>query len=80
VHIGNRGNANAALRKIDDAIADYDQAIAIKPQGLQTLSTPAAKAYVAKGDSNKSDCRISRKRSSSVRPYVEAYEQPRPLQ
>jgi len=41
-----------ALRKIDDAIADYDQAIAINPKDFNSFNS-RGKAYVAKGDSNR---------------------------
>ena len=42
----------AALRKIDDAIRDYDQAIAINPKDFNAFNS-RGKAYVAKGDSNR---------------------------
>jgi tetratricopeptide (TPR) repeat protein len=48
----NRGNAYMALRKIDkidDAIRDYDQAIAINPKDFNSFNS-RGKAYVAKGD------------------------------
>jgi len=48
----NRGNAHMALRKIDDTIADYDQAIAINPKDFNAFNS-RGKAYVAKGDSNR---------------------------
>jgi len=61
-----------ALRKIDDAVRDYDRAIAIKPQGLQTLFNSRGKAWVAKGDSNArlQDFHASDQFDPS---YVEAY-------
>jgi tetratricopeptide (TPR) repeat protein len=45
----NRGNAHAALRRIDDAIRDYDQGIAINPKDFNSFNS-RGKAYVAKGD------------------------------
>jgi tetratricopeptide (TPR) repeat protein len=41
-----------ALRKIDDAIADYDRAIAINPKDFNAFNS-RGKAWVAKGDSNR---------------------------
>jgi tetratricopeptide (TPR) repeat protein len=45
----NRGNAHMALRRIEDAIRDYDQAIAINPKDFNSFNS-RGKAYVAKGD------------------------------
>jgi tetratricopeptide (TPR) repeat protein len=41
-----------ALRKIDDAIRDDDQAIAINPKDFNPFNS-RGKAWVAKGDSNR---------------------------
>ena len=38
-----------ALRKIDDAIADYDRAIAINPKDFNAFNS-RGKAFVVKGD------------------------------
>jgi tetratricopeptide (TPR) repeat protein len=63
-----------ALRKIDnidDAIRDYDQAIAINPKDFNAFNS-RGKAYVAKGDSNRAIADFTQAIQFGPS-YVEAY-------
>jgi tetratricopeptide (TPR) repeat protein len=60
-----------ALRKIDDAIADYDRAIAINPKDFNSFNS-RGKAYVAKGDSSRAIADFTQAIQFDPS-YVEAY-------
>jgi tetratricopeptide (TPR) repeat protein len=60
-----------ALRKIDDAIADYDQAIAINPKDFNAFNS-RGQAYVATGDSNQAIADFTQAIQFGPS-YVEAY-------
>jgi tetratricopeptide (TPR) repeat protein len=61
-----------ALRKIDDAIADYDQAITINPKDFNAFNS-RGKAWVAKGDSNRAVTDFTQAIQFAPS-YVEAYD------
>ncbi len=59
-------------RSIDDAIADYDQAIAINPKDFNAFNS-RGKAYVAKGDSSRAIMDFTQAIQFGPS-YVEAYD------
>jgi len=61
-----------ALRRIDDAIADYDQAIAINPKDFNSFNS-RGKAYVAKADSSRAIADFTQAILFDPS-YVEAYD------